>query len=475
MKLFGGVTLEGPGGLVRGRAVQRRQLSLLAVLAGSRAGLLSRDKVVALLWPELPASRARPLLSDAVHVLRKSLGEGAIRVSGADLGLNADVIWCDVPAFWAAVGQGDPAGAVALYEGPFLDGFHVSGAAEFERWVDGERAEVQRVARRAAGDLMMDAERAGDLTAAARWARRALTIEPYDETAAGDLIRLLAASGERAAALQAYESFSALLRDDLELDVAPETAALIAAIRADASEEPVRSLAILPLENLSTDPEQEYFVAGMHDALIGEIARIDGVRVISRTSTLAFRGGRESVPAIARALDVDAVLEGTVLRDGDCVRIQLQLIRARPEEQHLWAQAYDREIHDVLALHREVTRAIAREIRAQLTPGVEQRLARTRRVEPASYEALLQGNFHINKFTPEGFRLGLAYLQKAVEEDPSDPLAHGALALGYSQFGHESGNPGELFPRARAAALRALELDPSSIEALEALAETNLY
>lgn len=486
LKLLGGVSLEGPAGFLQGRAAQRRQLSLLAYLAGSRTELLSRDRIAAMLWPESPAGRARQLLSDSLHVLRKALGEDAIQISGADLGIDSGVMWCDVPAFWTAVEAGELCEAVALYEGPFLDGFHVSGAVEFERWVDGERGEVQRVARRSAGELAARAERAGDYTGASRWARRALAIDAYDERAAQDLVRLLAAAGDRAGAIQAYESFAGLFREDLELEVSAETAALIERIRdgdggvmaapaTGATDRRVESLAVLPLENLSADPEQEYFVAGMQDALIGELARIDGLRVISRTSTLAFKDSGQPVPAIARALNVDAVLEGTVLRAGSRVRIQLQLIRARPTERHLWAEAYDRPIRDVLAVHREVTRAVAREISAQLTAGGEERLARTRRVNPASYEAYLRGNFHLNKFTPEGFRLGLAYLQEAVDEDPSDPLPHAALALGYSQFGHESGNPGELFPQARAAAMRALELDDTLTEALEALAETKLY
>lgn len=487
LKLLGGVSLEGPAGLLQGRGVQRRQLSLLAFLAGSRSELLSRDKVSAMLWPEASSARAGSLLSDTLYILRHSLPADPIRVSGAGLCLNKDLVWSDIVAFWRAIEAGDAAEAVALYEGPFMDGLHVNDGPEFERWVAGERGEVQRMARRSACELMAEAEDGGDCAAAVLWARRALAIDVYDELAARDLVRLLAAAGDRAGAIQAYESFASLLKDDLDLDVSPDMTSTIDGIRGGdganaaaatagaTAEQRIGSLAVLPLENLSADPEQEYFVAGMQDALIGELARIDGLRVISRTSTLAFRGSDEPLPAIAQELNVDAVLEGTVLRAGSRVRIQLQLIRARPTERHLWAEAYDRQIPDVLAVHREVTRAVAREISAQLRPGGEERLAQVRRVNPASYEDYLRGNFHVNKFTPEGFRLGLAYLRKAVDEDPSDPLPHAALALGYSQFGHESGNPGELFPQARAAALRALELDDTLTEALEALAETKLY
>jgi eukaryotic-like serine/threonine-protein kinase len=238
----------------------------------------------------------------------------------------------------------------------------------------------------------------------------------------------------------------------------------------------IASLVVLPLENLTQNPDQEYFVAGMHDALIGELARIGALRVISRTSAMRYKNSGKSVPEIARELNVDAVVEASVLRAGDSVQIRAQLIRALPQEEHLWAQAYQRDIRDVLAIHGDVARAIAQEIKVTLTPQEQTRLAGSRRVNPETYEAYLRGMFHLNQFTPEGFEKGLAYLHEAVTQDPDDPLANAGLALGFSLVAsHSPTPPPNAFEQAKAAAVRALELDESMAEAHGALAEIKLY
>jgi TolB-like protein/Flp pilus assembly protein TadD len=238
----------------------------------------------------------------------------------------------------------------------------------------------------------------------------------------------------------------------------------------------IASLAVLPLENLTQNPDQEYFVAGMHDALIGELAQIGALRVISRTSAMQYKNSGKSVPEIARELNVDAVVEASVLRAGDSVQIRAQLIRALPQEKHLWAQAYRRDIRDVLAIHGDVARAIAQEIKVTLTPQEQTRLAASRRVNPQTYEAYLRGMFHLNQFTPEGFEKGLAYLHEAVTKDPDDPLANAGLALGFSLVAsHSPTPPPNAFEQAKAAAVRALELDETLAEAHGALAEIKLY
>jgi TolB-like protein/Tfp pilus assembly protein PilF len=238
----------------------------------------------------------------------------------------------------------------------------------------------------------------------------------------------------------------------------------------------IASLAVLPLENLTQNPDQEYFVAGMHDALIGELAQIGALRVISRTSALRYKNSGKSVPEIARELKVDAVVEASVLRSGDSVQIRAQLIRALPQEKHLWTQAYQRNIRDVLAIHGDVARAIAKQIEVTLTPQEETRLARSRPVNPETYEAYLRGMFHLNQFTPEGFEKGLQYLHAAVAKDPDDPLAHAGLALGFSLVAsHSPTPPPDAFEQAKASAMRALELDETVAEAHGALAEIYLY
>lgn len=234
----------------------------------------------------------------------------------------------------------------------------------------------------------------------------------------------------------------------------------------------VQSIAVLPLENLSNQVDQEYFVAGMHDALIGELARIQSLRVISRKSTLRYRDSEKSLRQIAEELNVDGVVEGSVLRVNGRVRIQTQLVRAFPEEMQIWSNSYDREIDDVLALQAEVVDAIAQAIEMKLNLAS----AATRSVDPATYEAYLKGMFFLNQETVEGNEKGIKYLHEAVRLDPADPLAYAALAMGYVNIAHGP-SPGkrDLYQRAEAAARQALKLDNTLAEAHTAIAEVRMY
>ena len=239
----------------------------------------------------------------------------------------------------------------------------------------------------------------------------------------------------------------------------------------------IESLAVLPLENLMGDPQQEYFVDGMTEELIADLSQVSALRVISRTSVMQYKGSKKLMPEIARELKVDGVIEGSVLRSGDQVRITAQLIQAATDT-HLWARSYERDLRDVLALQDEVARAIAEEIRVKLTPQEQTLLARGRPVNPETHEAYLKAMFYLYKKTPEGFAKGLALLQQAIEKDPADPLPYAGLALAYPIIYHGPGGtvpPREGFPRARAAALKALELDESSAQAHLALAAIKVY
>jgi TolB-like protein/Tfp pilus assembly protein PilF len=233
----------------------------------------------------------------------------------------------------------------------------------------------------------------------------------------------------------------------------------------------VTAVAVLPLENLSRDPEQEYFADGMTDALITTLAQIRALRVISRTSVMRYKGARKPLPEIARELNVEAVIEGTVLRSGDRVRISAQLIDAASDT-HLWARNYETDVRDVLSLQSDVARAIAQEVQIQLTPQEQARLAGSRRVDPEAYDAFLKGRHHWYRRTPGSLDRALEYLQRAVDTDPTYALAHAGLAdayitLGWDLFGLRA--PSEMYPRAKEAAKRALQLDPNCAEAYAAL------
>ncbi|MBZ5645859.1 MAG: protein kinase [Acidobacteriia bacterium] len=235
----------------------------------------------------------------------------------------------------------------------------------------------------------------------------------------------------------------------------------------------VESLAVLPLENLSGDPEQDYLADGVHEALITDLAKLGGIkRVIARSSVMGYRKTSKPLSQIAKELGVDALISGSVLRSGDRVQITAHLIQASSEQQ-LWGDRYERQLRDVLSLQNDIVSAITQAIRLQLSPQEKARLATARPVNPEAYEAYLKGKFYLNKYTPEGFQKGLAYLQEAIKKDPMNPLPYAELALGYGMMGHEQAP--ETFPLARAAALKALQLDESLAEAHEALAEIKLY
>jgi len=232
----------------------------------------------------------------------------------------------------------------------------------------------------------------------------------------------------------------------------------------------ITSIAVLPLENLMGDPEQDYFVDGMHDELIANLAKIGALTVISRTSVMQYKETRKPLPEIARELGVDAVIEGTVRRAGNQVRITVQLIEAATDK-HLFAESYQRELRDVLALQSDVAQAIAREIKIAITPEEEIRLARARPVNPEAYQLYLKGNFLLEKLSEESFRKAIDNYQQAIEKDPSYAPAYAGLSLGYTALGgwHASLPPTAVHATAKEAALKALELDDTLAEAHLAL------
>jgi serine/threonine-protein kinase len=232
-------------------------------------------------------------------------------------------------------------------------------------------------------------------------------------------------------------------------------------------------LAVLPLGNFSQDPE--YFVDGMTDALIASLSDIHGVRVISRQSVMRFKSSSQPLPEIARALGVEIIVQGSVMRAGDRVRITAQLIRAEPEQQ-IWAHSYERDLRDVLMLQNEVARAISREIQVKLEPADQQRLAQARPVDPKAYDAYLKGRHAWNQRTAAGFASALKYFQEALERDPKLALAHAGIADVHSLstlFGMSS--PPEAFPQAREHADKALALRPDLADAHVSLGLVRLF
>lgn len=233
---------------------------------------------------------------------------------------------------------------------------------------------------------------------------------------------------------------------------------------APANDQP--SIAVLPLDNLTGDPEQEYFVDGIHDALIGGLGKIRSLRVISRTSTLQFRNANANISEIAQQLGVNNILEGSVFLAEDSIRIQLQLINPHPEfEDHLWSEVYNRDLVHVIDVLNEITQKVASEIHVTLSPAEQTRLNREASINPESYKAYLKGMFHWDKLTEQDLNTAMRYFQIALESDSNYALGHAGIASVWVGRLQQGLVPyAEAAPKAKAAAFKALELDSTLSE-----------
>jgi TolB-like protein/DNA-binding winged helix-turn-helix (wHTH) protein/Tfp pilus assembly protein PilF len=238
-------------------------------------------------------------------------------------------------------------------------------------------------------------------------------------------------------------------------------------VRAKAAAAPIHSIAVLPLANLSGDPSEEFFADGMTDQLITDLAKVGSLRVISRTSVMQYKGTSKSLPEIARELNVDAIVEGSVIRSGQRVRVTAQLLEARTDR-HIWAETYDRDRGDVLKLQEEVAGAIARQVRAEVTPARQEQIGTAGAVNPAAYDAYIQGRLYFTTETTKPASLSKAQhlFEDAIQEDPNFALAYAGLADTYVYLAYDGAMPKE---QADAAAKRlvakALQLDDSIGEA----------
>jgi len=517
LRILGTLELKATDGRdLESLARQSKYMALACYLAAAIPhGLKRRDTLLALFWPEHDEPHARASLSQALYVLRNELGEQAIVTRGdGEVGLSSDVVWCDVRAFDAAIDAGKPAEALALYRGGLLDGLHVNAAAEFERWLEHERERLRDRAVEAAWALA-EAQRAGNVVQATRWARWAAALAPADEAVMRQLMTFLHRLGDRAAAVRAYEAFAFRLTQEYELEPSAETQALAEQIRREkpnaaaaaipdvqssgsqapspeashprrrrvigpalgaavllaalvvgvveyrrATASTLRRIAVLPLENLTGDTTQAYFVDGMHDALVTELAKIGALSVISRTSVLGYRHTTKTAPEIARELHVDGVVEGSVALAGDSVRINAQLIDGSTDK-HLWANSFVKDRRHVLALYGDVAQAIAREVHAAVTPEERARMTNTRSVDPHANDLFFLGRYYCDKWTADDFSRSITYFRRAIDQDSTFALAWAWLSSCYAGQAMNSGDaqPPENIPLAKAAALRALELD----------------
>lgn len=237
----------------------------------------------------------------------------------------------------------------------------------------------------------------------------------------------------------------------------------------------LNSIAVLPLENLSGDPSEEFFVDGMTDQLITDLAKVGSLRIISRTSVMRYKGTRKGLPEIARELNVDAIVEGSVIRSGQRVRVTAQLVQA-PTDQHLWAETYDRDLGDILKLQGEVAEAIAGQVRAHLTPTEQALIRRAHTVNPDVYDTYLKGRLYfVNEYTkPDSLKKAQRYFEESIQKDPNFALAYAGLADTYVYLAFAGAlQKDQAYRSAKEALAKALELDDSIGEAYDTLGLLN--
>jgi TolB-like protein/DNA-binding SARP family transcriptional activator/Flp pilus assembly protein TadD len=554
LRTFGGLSLDCGGTLLPASATQRRRLSLLVLLASAGDRGISRERLLAYLWPENSTENARHALDQLLYATRRDLGRDAVLSEGGQLRLNPQVVRSDRAEFDSCIECGHWEKAIALYAGPFLDGVHLSDSAELERWMEAERQKLEGRFLAALERLAGEARERGDAEAAVAWWRRRAAADPLNARAALGLLRALVESGNRAGAIQHARTYAVLVREELEADPDPEVLAFAEQLARDrapggsaqsthrlpaipaaaipqeapraggsgsplAGSEPggrpgdrafprrnraaligaavvalglggvfwirpqdapaahefgVASVAVLPFQDLSEDGSAEYLGDGMSEELIHALAQVPDLRVAARTSAFAFKGRQEDIREIARALGVSAVVEGSVRREGDRLRITAQLIDAA-NGYHLWSGSFDQRMGDALAIQGAIARSLAHTLRPQLT-GRGSHASSSIPPNSRAYHLYLRGRYAWNQRTDSSLRKAVQLFEQAIVEEPSYAAAYAGLADAHDALADGGFAPAEpSYERAEAAARRAIQLDSSLAEAFAALGHLKFH
>jgi DNA-binding SARP family transcriptional activator/TolB-like protein/Tfp pilus assembly protein PilF len=534
LKLFGSPTLTRDDVAVSGAAVQRHRLALLALLAMAPGRRMSRDKLIAHLWPDRDADGGRNLLKVSTYVLRSTLGENALLSEGDDLRLNTENLRIDVAEFDAALGRRDFVRAAEIYRAPFLDGFFLRDSPEFDEWSERERVRLAAAYRTALESLAQSAEANGQPHEAVDHWRRLATHDPYDSRIAAQLMRSMARVGNRAGALQHASVHERLLRTELGVDMPAEIVALAEELKrtpdvklatsplpaplpdaAPAAREALPSkprrahsawlaaglalllllavvwpwrgsdrdaaagngtpsIAVLPFENIG-NPDEEYFAAGMTDEITSRLGAVSGLGVVPSRATERYARGNKTMREIGRELGVDYVLLGNVRwaapqTTDRRVRVTLELLRTNDERQ-LWSNTYDRVINDIFEVQSDIATQVTHRLGITLAEPERARLTATPAENHEAYTLYLKGRYFWNKRTENRVQTAQNYFQQAVDLDPSYSLAWVGLADVWIFRGWYSLlAPKEAFPKAKEAALRALQFDSTLAEAHASLA-----
>jgi len=457
----------------------RKAEALLAFLALSPGLRHPRERLINLLWSDRGEEQARNSLRQCLSAIRKSLGEAAdlaLQIDRTTVCLNAGIVEVDVHEFerLAAAGEYESLVTAAdLYQGDFLEGIAIRDAA-CQEWLDGERSRFRRQFIEILYNLAETQLVSHDYANAIRSAERLVEQDPLAEGGWRLLMQSYADKGDRSHALQAFKRCVQILRQ--ELDVDPEAATVELRDRiaggemrpAPAAPKPAtrvssddHSIAVLPFDNLTGDPEQEYFSDGITDSIIMNLALFPGLAIKSRNSSFAFKQQIKSLGEISRELGVDYIVEGSVRRSVGRVRVNVQLIASATGNQ-VWGRRYDAEIDDLF----ELEEILSREIAATVTGRIESELQRIAIAKGAAdqqaYDLLLAGMYHVHRFNSADNNIAIDQFERCLAQDPDNVRAHVGLYICYSMayFGRWLENHRDAFDKARDYIRRALMLDP---------------
>jgi TolB-like protein/DNA-binding SARP family transcriptional activator len=484
LRLFGGFELRCADGEVIDLPGQKDR-ALIAILALRSGASQSRDKLASLLWSDRGDKQARDSLKHSLNRLRLSFCSATSTMIVADrhsVALDPTTVTADVAAFEQLLSDGTPETleqAVALYQGDLLDGFVIQDPS-FEDWLVGERQRLRNSVEQALTNLMEQSTVTGAKDRAAKAARRLLLLDPLREAACRTLMQIEADHGQTSQALKIYETLRNKLHRELGVKPEPATTQLYETIRlrravvtlpasgptptepaaavgtmlAQFSLPPKRPIAVLPFQNLSGDPEQEYFADGITEDIIIDLSKVSTLNVLSRRTTFTFKGKAVEVSQIAKQLGVGYVVEGSVRKAGDRVRITAQLIDAH-EDRHLWAERYDRDLSDIFALQDEISRAIVSALKVKLLPQEKEAIENRSTQNPEAYRLYLLARYYRAQYTARFQEIAFRFCQRALEIDPNYARAWVLFGLCQASL-HQRGRSKE---SGLVAAEKALSLD----------------
>lgn len=472
VRLLGGVSLRDGDRTLSGPPAQRHRIALLALIVASWPQPLSRDRAMALLWPERDLASARRLLNLAVHVLRSALGDETITSTADGLLLNPAHLRCDLHELRCAIEVNEPDQIVRCHTGVLLDGFHLGDSPEFGYWLDARRDELAHAYVGALRTLAERQERSGDVHGRVQSCQRLVAAVPHSAAYALALMQALDAAGDRAGAIRYAAEHARRLRTDLDIGPDPEVMALAERLRGAAPHDalPPRSarrssVAVLPFVNLSADAGTDYFADGITEDVIAQLSKIHALHVISRSSVMPFKQRSQSPREIGQRLGVSTLLDGSVRQDAARVRIVATLIDVETGRQ-VWAETFDREMTNIFSIQTDVALCIAGAMKAELSRDEQSRVRREATDDVQAYQLFLQGRRWLSEYTGASVQRAAEYFERAIARDATFALAYASLAMAYAELAELGAMaPDVAYRHAADAAARALRLDPELSEA----------